>query len=90
MSYDRIFEYNQIVATAGNQPITTDMVRFQFGTKESQELDATISQTAYCGESLFTVFSVKDYVDGMLKDIEVQPEKYYSKRVLDFIKEITA
>lgn len=88
VSYDRIFEYEEIMKKANYAIDATKMVRFQFGTKESQAIDHKISKTAYCGNSLFTLFSVKDYVDGMLEDIEKAPEKYYSQKVLNFIKEI--
>ena len=87
VTYDTITEYKDIVRQTGT-PSSTDLIRFQFGTKESQTLDPSICKTAYCGSSLFTVFNCKDYVDGMLNDIEVNPEKYYSAHIVEFISKV--
>ena len=87
VTYDNITEYKDIVRQSGT-PYSTDLIRFQFGTKESQELDPSISKSAYCGQSLFTVFNAKDYVDGMLKDIDLHLEKYFSERLIEFIKQL--
>lgn len=85
VTYDTITEYKDIVKRTGSTQ-ATDLVRFQFGTKESQELDSNIAKTAYCGQSLFTVFNCKDYVDGMLEDIEKNPAKYFNESVRNFIE----
>lgn len=85
VTYDTITEYKDIIKKTGSAE-ATDLIRFQFGTKESQELDSTIAKTAYCGQSLFTVFNCKDYVDGMLIDIEKNPAKYFNETVRNFIK----
>ncbi len=87
VTYDTITEYKDIVREKGTAD-ATNLIRFQFGTKESQELDRAIAKTAYCGNSLFTVFNCRDYVDGMLSDIEARPERYFNQRILSFIEEV--
>lgn len=88
VSYDRIFKYDEIMKKANYAVDATEMIRFQFGTRESQTIDPKIAKTAHCGNSLFTLFNAKDYVDGMLKDIENNQGKYFNQKVLDFINEI--
>lgn len=87
VTYSNINEYKGIIRETGS-PYSTDLIRFQFGTKESQGLDEKITATAYCGKSLFKLFNAKDYVDGMLLDIENNVEKYFSPRLVEFIDNV--
>jgi aminoglycoside 3-N-acetyltransferase len=87
VTYSNITEYKGIMRETGD-PYATDLIRFQFGNKESQTLDDNIVKSAYCGNSLFKLFFVKDYVDGMLEKIDSDPAKYFTKRVAELIFEL--
>ncbi len=87
VTYSNITEYKGIMRDTGD-PYSTDLIRFQFGNKESQTLDDDIVRSSYCGQSLFKLFNAKDYVDGMIKKIDSDVEKYFTKRVAELIFEL--
>ena len=89
VTYERIDEYADLIRDK-KPPYPTDLGRFQFESPEARKVAPEIKKTAYCGSSLFTIFSARAFVDGMLKRIDETPEIFFNAHVVRFIKELKA
>ena len=87
VTHSLLEEHTRQVQEENNGGKKHTLIRFQFGwpmTDKTFPKSCEIKK-AYCGNSLFTLMNVKDFVDGLLECVINNPENYYDKDVLFWI-----
>jgi aminoglycoside N3'-acetyltransferase len=64
------------------------LIRFQFGKRRTlnRTFDSVEKKEGYCGQSRFLLFNVKEYVDGLLEELETHLDEFYTNDVLAWIE----
>ncbi|MBO7214539.1 MAG: hypothetical protein J6V66_03470, partial [Clostridia bacterium] len=63
------------------------LVRFQFGKRRkiNRTFDSVDKKTGMLGNAKLLLFSVKEYVDGLLNEVKTYTDEFYTNDVLALI-----
>ena len=81
-------EHTAQLVTENNGGPPHTLKRFQFGIRRDSNvvMDKGLYKRAFCGDSEFLLFNVKEYVDVFLAHVRENPNLYYSNDILNWIK----
>ncbi len=88
VTFDTRDEHTRQLKEENNGGPRHTLIRFQFGKsrQKNHAMDIGLYKEAFCGNSKFLIFNIKEYVDDLLNEVKTHTDEFYTNDVLNLIQ----